>query len=107
MPSGFGEYRYVVTDDGERKVARHPGEILDIYSVLGWDASDELIEERTGYTAFYACRDCAEVFEKDREDEETCPGCGSGNVVSEVDLVGETCPDCGEGTFVSEDRGVA
>ncbi|WP_313694108.1 hypothetical protein [Halorarum halobium] len=108
MPGGFGEYRYVITDDGEREKLLHPGEGLQIRKVLGEDASDELIEERTGYMVYYACRDCAAVFELEREeDEELCPECGSGDVTSENDLVGESCPSCGEGTFVDETTGIA
>ena len=107
MPSGFGEYRYIVTDDGERQTLQHPGEALQIRNVLGEDASDELIEERTGYVAFYACRDCAEVFELDREAEKVCPECSSSDVVTEWDLVDESCPKCGDGTFVQETTGVA
>jgi DNA-directed RNA polymerase subunit RPC12/RpoP len=106
MPSGFGEYRYVVTDDGERQRLHHPAEILQILDVLGEDASDELIEERTGYRAYYVCRRCGAAFEAERGEADDCPECGHGDVVTQNELVGKPCPRCEEGTFVDETTGI-
>lgn len=107
MPSGFGEYRYVVKDDGEREKLQHPGESLQIRKVLGEDASDELIEERTGYRAFYACQSCGTAFEEERDENPGCPECGSNDTVTQNELVGEPCPRCEEGTFIDETTGIA
>jgi primosomal protein N' len=106
MPSGFGEYRYVVTDDGEREALQHPCEALQIRNVLGDDASDDLIAERTGYRAFYVCRDCGAAFEAERDEDPPCPECASDATVTQNELVGEPCPRCEDGTFVDETTGV-
>lgn len=107
MPSGFGEYRYVLTDDGERETLLHPGESLQIRDVLGEDASDERIEERTGYRAYYVCRACGHAFEAERGEPTTCPDCDAADVVTQNELVGEPCPRCTDGTFTSETTGIA
>jgi len=107
MPSGFGEYMYVVDDDGERHGLQHPCEGMQIRKILGEDASDELIEERTGYRAFYVCQVCGHAFEEERGEAEKCPECGSEDVVSQNELVGEPCPRCEDGTFVDETTGTA
>lgn len=107
MPTGFGEYRYVITDDGSRETLHHPCEELQIRNVLGEDASRELIERRTGYRAYYVCKDCGHAFEDERDREPTCSECDGNDVVTQNELVGDTCPRCEDGTFVSEIRGVA
>ena len=107
MPSGFGEYRYVVTDDGERETLQHPGEALQIRKVLGEDASDDLIEERTGFRAYFVCRDCGAAFEAERDEEPDCPDCSGDDVLTQNELVGEPCPRCEDGTFVDETTGIA
>lgn len=107
MPSGFGEYMYVVDDEGERHRLQHPGEGLQIRKILGEDASDDLIEERRGYRAYYVCRECGHAFEEERDEDVGCPECGSGDVVTQNELVGESCPRCEDGTFVDEVTGVA
>lgn len=107
MPSGFGEYMYVVDDGGERHELSHPCEELQIRKILGADASDELVEDRRGFRAYYVCRECGHAFEEERDEAQRCPKCSCSDVLTQNELVGESCPRCGEGTFVDETTGVA
>lgn len=107
MLTRVGEYRYVITDDDDRETLQHPGEELQILNVLGEDASDELLEQRTGYRAYYVCRGCGHAFEAERDHEPDCSECDSSDVTTQNELVGDPCPHCEEGTFVTETKGIA
>lgn len=106
LKTGFGEYRYVVKDDGELEKLHHPCEVLQIQNVLGENASEELIEQRTGYKAYYLCRSCVDLFAGERDENVDCPECGSENVRSQNELVDENCPRCETGSIVTENIGV-
>lgn len=105
-PAGWGYYMYAIADDGERVVCPHPSEKGHAREVVGLDATNEELDERTGFNYYCVCIDCAGIFERDpNRDELVCPDCGSRAVTLMVELVGSPCPSCGNGTFVREDSG--
>ena len=64
-PSGWDYYMYAEADDGERVTCPHPGERAKAREVIGEDASDEEIDERTGFNYHCVCVDCTEQFDRD------------------------------------------
>jgi ribosomal protein S27AE len=106
FPSGWGYSMYVIDDDGERITRPHPGERAKAREVVGHDATEAEIDERTGFNYHCICVDCAEQFERDPvRDDVLCPGCGSSAVEFLIEVVGYPCPRCGEGTITAEDTG--
>lgn len=102
-PKGSGYYMYAIADDGERVECHHPGEMAEARAVVGEDASEEELRERTGFNYHCVCIDCLEEFEADHErDEVACPDCDSSAVVFVTELVGRPCPACREGVFSSD-----
>lgn len=105
-PEGWGYYMYAIADDGERVVCPHPGELQQAREVIGYDASDAEVDERTGFNYHCVCVDCAALFDLDpRRDPVECPECSSRAVTGMLELVDSPCPACGEGMFVEEDTG--
>ncbi len=105
-PAGRGYYMYAVADDGERIECPSPGELSRAREVIGPDAPEAELDERTGFNYHCACVDCAAVCDLDpTRDPMTCPECGSRAIARTVDLVGSKCPECGEGTFTEGDAG--
>lgn len=105
-PEGWGYYMYAIDDSGDRKTCAHPGEMARAREIIGPDATDEEIDDRTGFNYHCVCVDCATLFEKDpQRDALICPECESRAVTLMTELVGAPCPDCGEGTFIREDTG--
>lgn len=105
-PEGWGYYMYAIDDSGERHTCPHPGEQARAREVIGPDATDEEIDERTGFNYYCVCVDCSTLFEKDpQRDTLVCPACQSRAVTLMTELVGSPCPACGEGTFIREDTG--
>ena len=103
-PDGWGYYMYAIADDGERVHCPHPGETRRAREVVGSDASEDELDERTGFTYHSACVDCAEQFDRDpSRDDLQCPACGSYAVQYILELVGSPCPACLDGTFTKED----
>lgn len=98
---------YVTDNNGKRIMCRHPGEMYQVYTVLGNDATDELIRERAGFLSDCFCTKCLAKFGLDlKRDQHICPGCASVDVMAANDAVGEPCPKCGTGTIVAEDSGI-
>lgn len=105
-PEGWGYYMYAVTDDGERVTCPHPGEREAAREVIGSDATEAELDDRTGFNYYCVCLNCVAQFDLDPErDEMVCPDCGGEAVERIVDLVDEPCPACESGTFVAEDTG--
>ena len=116
---------YVVDDCGVRIACPHPGESEIIERVLGPDAPRELIKARTGFNSDCVCLDCLQQFQADLghqsrsllenasctcltrianmaspdKDDRLCPKCGSENVRTLREMIGERCPACGVGTI--------
>lgn len=114
---------YVIDDSRNKIPCPHPGEAYTVYDVLGNEASDELIKERTGFNSYCVCLDCLQEFELDLGDEEKgqpwrfyysimfhkgslqkrdarrCPKCDSSDVKTVFELVGEACPKCKVGNI--------
>jgi len=128
LPKGWGGYLYVIDDKGNRIVCIHPSERTIIQKVLGKEASEAIIRERTGYNSDCVCLDCLRQFELDigdaegkgdrgtyswryyyyeyrpygtmrRRDKRICPKCSSSNVKTIPEIVGEICPKCKEGVI--------
>jgi len=124
---------YVVNDSGERISCPHPIESMVVDEVLGVNAGRSVVRARTGFNSHCLCLDCLHQFDADlghcphlligagrilrfflqgfvgvREDrdERVCPSCGSGNVRTEHELVGDVCPSCKQGKFVEEFTGL-
>lgn len=124
MHSGWGYYLFVVDDDGNRVVCAHPSEYKYIEKVLGKNPPLELVRERTGFNSYCVCIDCLNQFtanlgksgwspyeweikyvkprDNDNVDERKCPQCGSANVKTVLELIGQPCPKCNKGTFILE-----
>jgi len=125
LPEGWGVLLYVLDDNGESIICRHPDEKRDVEKVLGEAASLDTIRERTGFISFCVCLDCLHQFKADfgesgwspyeddiaeikprflhAKDVRDCPKCNSENVKTELELVGEACPKCKEG-IIEETR---
>jgi rubredoxin len=114
---------YVENAQGKRITCPHPEEKETILRVLGEDAPQELIEERTGFNSYCICLDCFHQFVADLgegeddvlqssnqfkrpKDKRECPRCQSTNVKTILELVGHTCPKCGIGTIEEIDTGI-
>jgi len=110
---------------GKRICCPHPAERQKVYEVLGKNASQKLIEARTGYNSDCICQSCLKQFVLDigddekaadswryhyrylglvehgfiiRRDERKCPYCKSKDVKTVMELVGQPCPKCNVGT---------
>jgi hypothetical protein len=126
LSCGWGGYRYVTDEQGRRIICPHPDERRTIGAVLGTDCSPEVVKERTGFNSYCLCLDCMARFEADfrdevanpwrfyygaqdpgtRRDERKCPRCGSANVKTVFELIGEPCPSCKEGIIEERETGL-
>lgn len=124
LHGGWGGYMYVTDDSGKRIVCPHPAEKSTVYSILGENASREVIEERTGFNSYCVCLNCLNQFELDigdyeiakswryyygairRRDERKCPHCKSSEVRTVFELIGEPCPKCKEGIIEEFETGI-
>lgn len=118
LPSGWGTIFYVVSDEGDRIKCLHPGEHHFVEQELGLNAPIDLILERTGFFSNCVCLDCLHQFKADLgesgyhpywrgfnannksypfKDKRQCRKCGSSNVKTELEMVGQICPKCKHG----------
>ena len=122
LPEGWGYSFYVEDDKGDRIICPHPEERQYVEDVLGRNAPQELIRERTGFNSFCVCLDCLHQFQADlgisgwspyedfkvpigarvrpEKDKRECPKCKSIRVKIELEMVGKVCPKCKEGIIV-------
>jgi hypothetical protein len=104
----------------------HPGETTYAEEVLGARSSTEVFKSRTGFNSYVVCLDCLHQFEADfrdekvnewrfayerpslkealrgrpkMKDERKCPRCGSRNVKTVFEMIGEKCPKCKTGVI--------
>ncbi|MDP8306153.1 MAG: hypothetical protein RAO75_06585 [Candidatus Chlorobium antarcticum] len=98
---------YVTDDKGKRIVCRHPLEDKEVYRVLGQDASQELVRQRTGMRHSWLCMDCLKdsLLDIDK-DGRSCQHCGSANGALFSELQGRTCPSCGKGKLSIHETGM-
>jgi len=97
----------VIDDAGERIICPHPGERVTVALVLGENASQELIEARTGFHSHCVCADCLHQFQLDvKRDERRCQHCNSRNIQTVRETVGKACPKCKEGTVEEIETGI-
>jgi hypothetical protein len=76
LESGWGGEMYVLKQNGDMTRCIHPGERWTIDSVLGEDASDELIRQRTGFDSDCVCLDCLSQFRLDlKREARICRDC--------------------------------
>lgn len=97
----------MIDEHGERIICPHPGELVTVARVLGENASQELIEARTGFHSDCVCADCLHQFQLDvRRDERKCQHCNSRNVHTAREMIGKVCPKCNEGTVEEIETGI-
>jgi len=109
----------------------HPCESDYAMEILGRVSPDEYIS-RTGFNSYVVCLDCLHQFEADfrdekvnewrlwygrpsfkeafrgkpeMKDERKCPKCGSRNVKTVFEMIGEKCPKCKKGTIEEIETG--
>ena len=107
LPSGWGGYMYVTNQADERIVCPHPSEYYTVIAVLGEEAPQELIEQRTGFNSYCLCLNCLANFEMDLErDARVCQKCQSNLIASVREMVGRICPKCKKGTIQEIETGL-
>ncbi len=106
MPLYPSSKSYIIDDNGEKILLRHPGENATIKRVLGDDYTIELFRKRTGFVSWMICLDCFYRFDLDmKEDELICPACNSNNIKASHQLIGEECPRCKVGVIKEVNAG--
>ncbi|MEF8778287.1 MAG: hypothetical protein V5A36_05185, partial [Natronomonas sp.] len=98
-----------ISDDDrgyERVPCQHPSESATVRNVLGSRASDEFVDEHTGFNAYCLCLACNAQFERDLDrDGRRCPACVATEVYTEREMVGKSCPACEIGIVVERFTG--
>jgi len=111
----------------------HPHETTYAEEVLGVHSSTEVFKLRTGFNSYVVCLDCLHLFEADLRDEKVnewrflyerpslkealrgrpkmkderkCPRCGSRNVKTVFEMIGERCPKCKTGVIKEIETGI-
>jgi phage FluMu protein Com len=111
----------------------HPNEFEYAMRILGVDSRSDLFKSRTGFNSYVVCLECLHQFEADLRDEKVnewrlwygrppfeeafrgkpkmkderrCPKCGSRNVRTAFEMIGEKCPKCKTGIIVEIETGV-
>jgi hypothetical protein len=111
----------------------HPGETERAERILGVSSEHPLFKQRTGFNSYAICLDCLHQFEADfrdekvnewrlwygypsfkeafrgrpqMKDERKCPRCGSTNVKTVFELIGERCPRCKVGVIGEIETGI-
>jgi hypothetical protein len=111
----------------------HPSEDKYAMEILGVDSRSDLFKSRTGFNSYVVCLDCLYQFEADLRDEKVnewrlwygrpsfreafrgkpemkderrCPKCGSTNVRTVFEMIGEKCPKCKTGIIVEIETGI-
>lgn len=109
LPSGWGDYMYVVNNRGKRVVCPHPSEFETVKRVTGHDLFDPNTPRGTimiGTNSHCLCTACLSKFDLDvNVDERKCPKCGSEKVYTEEEMVGKECPRCRKGIIEKMDTG--
>jgi predicted RNA-binding Zn-ribbon protein involved in translation (DUF1610 family) len=122
LPKGWGGYAYQIGDNGERIEIPHPAEMRVFFK--HWKRRKR-IEGSTGFNSYCLCLDCLKSSVLDLGDEENarksiryfygcikkrderkCPSCGSENVRTVSELVGNICPKCRQGIIQEVKTGV-
>lgn len=94
---GIGGTMYVINDTGERIITPHPLEYSMRDAILGEDASEELINEKTGFLQSWLCLDCLSISSLDlKRDTLKCQECNSIHGEATIDMVGQRCPRCND-----------
>ena len=100
MPSGWGGYIYVIDFFGARVICEHPGEGRKVLQVTGFSITEAEQKGLVGKISYCICLNCLAQYELDFDkDEKTCKICGSRQIVSEKQLVGNKCPKCKDSDF--------
>jgi len=100
MPSGWGGYIYVIDSFGARVICEHPGEGRKVLDVTGFSITEAQQKGLVGKISYCICLRCLAQHELDLDqDEIICKMCGSSQIVSEKQLVGNKCPKCKDGDF--------
>ena len=93
---------YVVDNEGNRIKCFANSRISILGAVLGFDASQGLIKQKTGVWYGSVCLDCLDEFNLDyNKDELKCPQCSSTNISPTYKLANQNCPKCKSGIIIS------
>jgi hypothetical protein len=111
----------------------HPNETEYAVEILGVPPGHPLFKQRTGFNSYAICLNCLYQFEADfrdekvnewrlwygyptfkeafrgkpqMKDERRCPRCGSTNVKTVFELIGQPCPRCKVGVIVEIETGI-
>ncbi len=111
----------------------HPNETGYATEILGVPSEHPLFKQRTGFNSYAICLDCLYQFEADfrdekvnewrlwygyptfkealrgkpqMKDERKCPRCGSTNVKTVFELIGQPCPKCSVGVIEEIETGI-
>lgn len=135
LPRGWGGYMYVMDEDGKRLPCPHPAESSKIAAVLGLKEGKvgicyqskggfyasvsrllskqeaqkilKLFNKRIGFNSHCICLKCLVQFELDiNKDKRKCPICGSKNIKTELELIGQPCPKCKKGIMEEVKTGI-
>lgn len=132
FPEGWGGYAYRVDEKGERIPVGHPFEMRLFFKGFNYFIPGGRfklkrkrgIDDTTGFNSHCVCLDCLRQFDLDigdaeeakfswryfygatkRKDERKCPYCGSDNVKTVFELIGDKCPKCKEGIIEEMETG--
>ena len=133
LPEGWGGYAYTEEEKGKREIVPHPMEMDVFFGPMRFSLFGDFkprkrkkgIEDTTGFNSSCACFDCLKQFYLDigndekatsswryfygaikRKDERKCPFCGSRNVKTTLELIGNICPKCKNGIIKEIETGV-
>ena len=88
-------YMYALDGDGVRVVCPSPLETTTARSVTGMEYLEALAAGRIGFVTSFVCLACGADAALDRDsDALRCARCGSGQLRTLNDLVGQACPRC-------------
>ncbi|MDQ7826823.1 MAG: hypothetical protein RDV48_28755 [Candidatus Eremiobacteraeota bacterium] len=102
LPPGGRGYLYALDKAGTPVVCPHPGEIQEVFRITGLPYSKAVEAGKAGFAERCACLRCLTMVSLDlARDPRACPSCGSTEVKSLTELIGQPCPGCGRGVFLS------
>lgn len=134
LNTGWGSYVFAEDDNGKKIVCSHPCEESSAMKVLGIKGmfqklNKKTAKDRVGVMRYCVCMDCASPLELEIEvdpwmevdpiniytdkssfvrkpkDDRKCTECGSVNVRTVMEAVGQVCPKCKKGHIIEEDTG--
>ena len=98
---------YVTDSFGGRHLCLHPLEYSMVEKYLGENASDQLLQERTGHCEDYFCTTCFKISLMDEHrDKMICPKCKRGEMNRGIGFANQKCPKCMLGFIKPVQKGI-